>query len=345
MLDVRAEQHRLAKYLPALTGIAPSAGEQLRALLAQREAVNVFTHTRRVLEEVLKELCYGLLYRQAVTEPPPAEAQAKPAKSPAPLDCDNVQVGRLLGALSEAQAMPSHILGSVNNINKLALPGPHVKPFHLSQARTALSELDTLLDWYLYDYHRQPRPKPVTLWAGVAAGGTALGLLALGGWWWLGAEHLESGVSHVRLTEACDHEEASRLTQKACAYRNSQGEMLCNQEQLQTALKLCPEHPEANSNLGELFLQNQQFDTAYPHFQIALYVACGELQSAWYGLGQVYENAKQQDLANYAYYRACHARTAVPEYTERACRRVSSTPPSDVPAEIEKWLEEAKCEV
>lgn len=342
MLDIRAEKRRLAKYLEILSSISPSAGKELRDLLEQSEVVNVFTHTRRVLEEILKELCHGLLYRQAVIAPLPANAPDKPdkpTKSPKPLDCDNVQVGRLLGALSEAQAMPSHISRSVDQINKLALPGPHVKAYHLTQARTILSELDTLLDWYVYDYHRRPRPKPVLPWAGIAVGGVVLLLIIVGSWWALRGERWESGVSQVRLTPECDQEEAHRLTRRACAYRNPQGELLCDKKQLQKALTQCPEHPEANSNLGELFLQDGDFETASTHFQLALWAACGDLQPAWYGLGQVYENAKHPNLADYAYYRACRSR-ALPEYTQRACRRVSSHPPSALPADIETWLDE-----
>jgi tetratricopeptide (TPR) repeat protein len=120
----------------------------------------------------------------------------------------------------------------------------------------------------------------------------------------------ESGVRNVTLGQSCDMSIADDLVIRACHSQRADGSLLCEKETLQAALRICPEHPEANNNLADLLEREGELEQAVKHYQIALKTADYQFSEAWYGLGRTYGKQQQPGLSLYAYVHAC---TAKPE--------------------------------
>jgi outer membrane protein OmpA-like peptidoglycan-associated protein len=88
------------------------------------------------------------------------------------------------------------------------------------------------------------------------------------------------------------------------------------QELLQQALTLCPDHPEAHTHLGSLLEKEDNDIQAIYHYQQALTKHPNYAQ-AWVGLGDIYHKQGQLPLSFNAYLHVCtqhaHARQRVAE--------------------------------
>ncbi len=73
---------------------------------------------------------------------------------------------------------------------------------------------------------------------------------------------------------------------------------------LEKALGACPDHPQANNNLGVVLEEAGDYPRALERYRRALRAA-PELAEAWYGLGDVYRKQQRLPLALEAYLHAC----------------------------------------
>lgn len=107
------------------------------------------------------------------------------------------------------------------------------------------------------------------------------------------------------MAQAEDCEQATDLVLQA--YDGGQAGMAAAEQQqlLQQALQLCPQHPEAHNNLGDLLENAGDYDAALSHYRAAVQ-SQPDLAAAWFGIGEVYGKTGQFPLALDAYLNGCH---------------------------------------
>ena len=328
-MDYHKEIKQLEALQLELQKVSMPVAAVLSELLAQRDLKIMLGNARLVVESLLKELCRAIKFEQSEENY---------------LDCDNLMVGKLIAALSKQKIAPKSILTAMNKVNELAISAHHPeKVFYPIYTRTALQKLNTILKWYIFEYYQLPLPpdkkkrKAARLF--IAAGlGAALITLT---WREIFPEN-NSGVSNVRTTLDCSLDSADKLIEKACSEMRFDGSPACDESRLRDVLKICPEHPEANSNLAELLEQQGELEQAINHYQIALKAANNQFNAAWYGLGNVYLRQGQPGAALAAYAHACggkdayHANKARTEVRKLLAQAIS--PPESSAAELKKLL-------
>lgn len=110
------------------------------------------------------------------------------------------------------------------------------------------------------------------------------------------------GCSHAGWAEDC--REATRLAQQAYQLGAAPETFPEQKRLLLRALELCPQHPEAHTNLADIFEKEQNFAPALTHYQTAVRLK-PELAAAWVGIGDVYSKTGQLTLSLEAYLHAC----------------------------------------
>jgi tetratricopeptide (TPR) repeat protein len=79
-------------------------------------------------------------------------------------------------------------------------------------------------------------------------------------------------------------------------------------QQLQRALKLCPNHPDAHNNLAVVLENEQHYTQAIHHYQRTLQID-PDYYDAWIGIGEAYY--KQSLVRSYFGLVKCHPRRII----------------------------------
>lgn len=144
----------------------------------------------------------------------------------------------------------------------------------------------------------------------LAAAGLLFFLYALGKLTWQGfgirPDNPTMGPK-VTLQQHCPKvklEQANVLYKQACAAIKPDGSPQCTQDGLRRVLKICPEHPEANNNLGNAYEHMGNDIKAAEYYRKAV-EAAPDFWQAWLNLGGTWNRLQRGDLALAAYARIC----------------------------------------
>ena len=122
-----AELKELEKLYESIKGQLPNLKKELERLIKADDENMILLYSRRCLEVIVSDLCECELKRPRKTEP----------------------LKGIIDKLHKEEKVPSHIITSMHGLNDLSTYGAHPKDFDPKQVRTALINLETIIEWYL----------------------------------------------------------------------------------------------------------------------------------------------------------------------------------------------------
>jgi tetratricopeptide (TPR) repeat protein len=122
-----AEIKELETLLESLKGQLPDLEKELERLIKADDENMILLYSRRCLEVIITDLCECELKRPRKTEP----------------------LKGIIDRLHKEEKVPSHIITSMQNLNSVATFGAHPIEFNPRQVRTALTDLETVIGWFL----------------------------------------------------------------------------------------------------------------------------------------------------------------------------------------------------
>jgi hypothetical protein len=108
-------------------GKLPELEKELEHLIKTEDPNVILLYSRRCLEVIITDLCECELKRPRKTEP----------------------LKGIIDKLNREEKVPSHILTSMDSLNRLAAFGTHPKEYDPEQVRPVLIDLYTIIRWYL----------------------------------------------------------------------------------------------------------------------------------------------------------------------------------------------------
>ncbi len=154
MTNWSSEIRALEKLHPTIRTYHPQLNSELTRLLKTDDENIVLVYARRCLEIIISELCECELKRTRGSEP----------------------LKRIIDKLNREEIVPSHIIGSMNNINSISTFGAHPKEYDPEQVKPVLLDLATTLKWYLrYRGHQDAESATIDSISEEAAGEEAAG--------------------------------------------------------------------------------------------------------------------------------------------------------------------------
>ena len=122
-----SEIKELEQISKSLQGTLPNLEKELGKLINTDDENMLLVYARRCLEVIITHLCELELKRQRGTEP----------------------LQRIIDKLNKEQKVPHHIIVSMLNVNSMSTFGAHPKEFELKQVKPVLSNLETIIGWYV----------------------------------------------------------------------------------------------------------------------------------------------------------------------------------------------------
>lgn len=122
-----AEIKELARLYESLKGQFPDLEKELEQLIKFDDPNVILLYSRRSLEVIVTELCECELKRPRKTEP----------------------LKGIIDKLSREEKVPDYIIASMHSLNSLSTFGTHPKEFDPDQVKPVLSNLNTIIKWYL----------------------------------------------------------------------------------------------------------------------------------------------------------------------------------------------------
>ena len=111
----------------SLQGSLPNLEKELGRLIATDDENMLLVYSRRCLEVIITDICEIELKRHRGTEP----------------------LQRIIDKLNKEEIVPHNIVVSMQNVNSMSTFGAHPKEFELKQVKPVLSNLDTIINWYI----------------------------------------------------------------------------------------------------------------------------------------------------------------------------------------------------
>ena len=121
------EINELKKVHESVQGKLPGLEKELERLVATEDENMLLVYSRRCLEVIITDLCEHELKRHRGTEP----------------------LQRILDKLNKEEIVPHNIIVSMQNVNSMSTFGAHPKEFELKQVKPVLSNLETIIAWYI----------------------------------------------------------------------------------------------------------------------------------------------------------------------------------------------------
>ena len=122
-----AEIKDLNRLYKSIDGLLPELEKELEKLIASEDENMLLVYARRCLEVIITDLCKNELQRERGTEP----------------------LQRIIDKLNKEQKVPHNIIVSMYGVNSMSTFGAHPKEFDLRQIKPVLSNLETILYWYI----------------------------------------------------------------------------------------------------------------------------------------------------------------------------------------------------
>ena len=111
----------------SLKGRSPVLEKELEHLIKFDDANVIMLYSRRCLEVIITDLCETELNRPRKTEP----------------------LKGIIDKLNREEKVPSHIITSMDSLNRLSTYGTHPKDFDPEQVKPVLNNLSIIIKWYL----------------------------------------------------------------------------------------------------------------------------------------------------------------------------------------------------
>jgi len=122
-----SEIKELNQIYQTVKGTIPQLEKELGKLVATDDENMLLVYARRCLEVIITELCENELKRHRGSEP----------------------LQRIIDKLNKEEIVPHNIIVSMQGVNSMSTFGAHPKEFELKQVKPVLSNLETILNWYL----------------------------------------------------------------------------------------------------------------------------------------------------------------------------------------------------
>ena len=122
-----AEIKELNQIYQSVKGKHTKLEKELQSLIKTDDANILLVYSRRCLEVIITDICEIELKRHRGTEP----------------------LQRIIDKLNKEEIVPHNIIVSMQNVNSMSTFGAHPKEFELKQVKPVLSNLDTIINWYI----------------------------------------------------------------------------------------------------------------------------------------------------------------------------------------------------